>query len=153
MCLLHALLYAHSGRQLSHGTTTTLQHATTDEPLTTALSTQCDAARLGFDWPDITGVFDKLKEEIVEFRQAIDTNDPAAIQHELGDILFSAVNLARFVDVPPAEALTRATQRFEARFAAVQSTLEHQGRAIDACTLEELDELWEEAKGGEQAGR
>lgn len=108
------------------------------------------AARNGFDWTDTAPVLAKLKEEISELEDAL--NDEAApadsnrIQHELGDVLFSVVNLARHLDHEPESALRSANERFESRFRWIESTLQDKGGSLQNASLQELDALWDQAK-------
>jgi ATP diphosphatase len=104
------------------------------------------AARLGFDWSDVQPVIAKLKEEIEEYEEAVATADKGALQHELGDILFAAVNLARHTGVEPEIALRDANQRFENRFRWIEQELSSRGTTIEDATLETMDELWGQAK-------
>lgn len=104
------------------------------------------AARVGFDWKEIQPVIAKLKEEIEEYEEAIESDDAAALQHELGDILFGAVNLARHTGVEPEIALREANQRFENRFKWIEDSLRTAGKNIDEVSLELMDELWNKAK-------
>ncbi len=101
---------------------------------------------VGFDWPDAQGVFAKVEEEIVELREALDAGDVIHAKSELGDLLFAVVNLSRFVPADPNEELSRATARFQERFSLLKDELARQGRAIETCTLGELDLVWEEVK-------
>jgi MazG family protein len=107
---------------------------------------QKKAARVGFDWPDVEPVYDKLAEEIGEIRDAFDENDPAAVEAEIGDLLFSAVNLARKLGVDAETALAGANKRFVSRFRHIEKTLHAEGREVEGTSLEELDRLWEQAK-------
>jgi ATP diphosphatase len=107
------------------------------------------AAKVGFDWPDTTGLFDKLHEEIGELKAELAPASPqqsqAAIEAELGDLLFTAVNLARHLKVDPESALRGTNARFRRRFAAMESAAG--GRdALAASTPAELDVLWNQAK-------
>ena len=111
-----------------------------------ARSIQADASCLGFDWPDILGVFAKVQEEIGELSEAIDGGDKVQVRCEFGDLMFSVVNLSRFVDACPSTELEAATRRFEERFECLRSILANRGRAILDCSLDELDEVWGEAK-------
>lgn len=125
--------------------------------LQAARALQRDAAKLGFDWPTVAPVWDKLAEEVVELRDAVDGGDPAAIQHEWGDVLFSLVNLSRFLDVDPEEAMATACERFSQRLSGVQTLLDGQGRSWADCSLDELEALWQLAKqrsgqGGHSGG-
>ena len=107
---------------------------------------QKKAARVGFDWPDVGPVYEKLAEEIGEIREAVDSGDAAAVEAEVGDLLFSAVNLARKLGVDAETALAGANKRFSARFRHIEQTLRSQGRDVEGTSLEELDRIWEQAK-------
>jgi tetrapyrrole methylase family protein/MazG family protein/ATP diphosphatase len=106
------------------------------------------AANVGFDWPDARGPREKITEEVAELDEALAAGDRAAAEHELGDVLFSVVNLARKEGIDPEAALTKANRRFEARFGAVEQRAKQAGRALDSYTLAELDAFWDEAKKG-----
>lgn len=105
---------------------------------------QKKAAKVGFDWPDVSGAMDKVAEETAELSAAIAGNGD--VTEELGDLLFAAVNAARFLNVDPEEALHAASDKFSARFRRVEEAAAAQGRAMEDMTLAELDELWDEAK-------
>lgn len=107
---------------------------------------QAKAAALGFDWPGVEGVLDKLAEELDEIRAALAEKDTAQARRELGDLLLASVNLARFLGADPARALAEATRRFENRFAALRAELEKTGASIESCTLDELEALWRQVK-------
>ena len=107
---------------------------------------QKKARKAGFDWPDVSGALDKVGEELDELRQAVDQE--TNIEEELGDLLFAAVNVSRFVHVDPETALTRATDKFIARFAKVEALAKAQGKPMEEMTLAELDALWDKAKQG-----
>jgi MazG family protein len=107
---------------------------------------QKKAARVGFDWPDIEPVYEKLAEEIAEIREAVESKEPAAIESEIGDLLFSAVNLARKLGVDAETALAGANKRFLTRFRHIEQTLGAEGREVEGTSLEELDRIWEQAK-------
>lgn len=116
------------------------------------------AARHGFDWPDIAPVFDKLHEEIDELKEAWQAaqeghGDADDVEDELGDLLFVCVNLARFMKVNPEQALKRTNHKFDARFRAIESVLEQEGRNMDEESLEALDAVWQAVKGVEKADR
>jgi len=115
-------------------------------PLHLAYRWQHDAADVGFDWPTLDGVNAKLQEELAEFEEAAASQDPAAIEHELGDVLFSLVNLARWHHVQPDMALRKANQRFAARFRLVEAQFRAEGRAMGEATLDELETSWQAAK-------
>jgi len=104
------------------------------------------AARAGFDWPEIEPVLEKVEEEIQELKVAIRQNDRASTFEEMGDLMFSYVNLARHLDVDAEEALRACNQKFEKRFGYIEKTLEASGRKIQACSLNELERLWQQAK-------
>lgn len=105
---------------------------------------QKKARKAGFDWDEISGPMGKLYEELDELKAAVEEN--SNIEEELGDLLFAAVNLARFVKVDCENALTAATNKFIRRFAQVEELAKEQGRAMESMTLDELDKLWDEAK-------
>lgn len=111
-----------------------------------ATKLQKKAADVGFDWSDVSGALDKLEEEIAELRQAIVNNDRENMNEELGDVLFSAVNVSRFIKTDAEEALTAASDKFLARFTKVESLAQERNIDMKASTLEELDKLWDEAK-------
>ena len=104
------------------------------------------AASVGFDWNDVKPVIAKLKEEVAEYEEAMASADAEAVQHELGDILFAAVNLARHTGVEPEIALREANQRFENRFKWIEQELSSRGTTVKEASLETMDELWEQAK-------
>lgn len=105
---------------------------------------QKKAARAGFDWPEVSGAVDKLQEEVGELRQAI--ADGSNMEEELGDVLFSAVNVARFLHADPEEMLHRAVDKFITRFRGVEQAALQQGSRMEALSLSALDKLWEDAK-------
>lgn len=105
---------------------------------------QKKARKAGFDWDDPSGPMDKLQEELNELKVAV--AEGSNIEEELGDLLFAAVNLSRFVGVDCEQALTAATDKFIGRFAKVEELAAQQGRAMETMTLAELDELWDQAK-------
>jgi ATP diphosphatase len=111
------------------------------------------ASRIGFDWPDLKGVREKLDEELRELDEAIASKDRDAIEHELGDVLFSMANLARFLNTPAEDAVRGANRRFTERFHHMEERLDAQGRKFDKVPLDELNRLWEEAKRDLDAGR
>ncbi|MDL0430541.1 nucleoside triphosphate pyrophosphohydrolase [Marinobacter sp. TBZ242] len=113
------------------------------------------AANHGFDWPDIEPVFDKLHEEIDELKEAwydacSGAGPVAAIEDELGDLLFVCVNLARFMRVNPEQALNGTNHKFESRFRAIEAYLAREGRDLDGESLEALDAIWQTVKGVEK---
>jgi ATP diphosphatase len=108
------------------------------------------AAQVGFDWPDALPVLDKVREELDEVLQAMAEGDPQALEDEVGDLLFAAVNLARHLKLDPENALRGANRKFERRFRFIEQALRDIGRPIEDCTLEDLDALWGEAKRQEK---
>lgn len=114
--------------------------------LTRAEKIQKRVARVGFDWPELAPVLEKLDEEITELRAAAQSHDQAAIEDELGDLLFSATNIARHLKVDPELALKRATAKFEKRFRHVEQSLENKGQAMTDASAEVLDQCWCDAK-------
>jgi len=122
------------------------EHSPASDALRTSWTIQEEASSVGFDWPDITGVFNKVEEELGEIRHAWNAGDPEHARRELGDLLFATVNLARFLDTDPSAELERANQRFEQRFNMLKEDLREEGRAMERCTLEELDVVWERVK-------
>jgi len=111
------------------------------------------ASRVGFDWPTVDGIFAKIDEELLEFKEALGQADQRAMAEELGDLLFAVVNLGRFLDIDAEEALRRTINRFVARFGHIEATLARRGETLQESSLEELDSLWEEAKKLERATR
>lgn len=111
--------------------------------LTRALELSRRAAEVGFDWPDVSGVLDKIAEEARELEEA---SDPSEIRHEYGDLLFALVNLGRFLGVEPEAALAEASERFVRRFGHVEDGLSARGRVFDDATLDEMETLWRRAK-------
>jgi len=112
-----------------------------------AYKLQKRAANTGFDWSDIAPVIEKLKEESAEFQSALETKNQHQIQAEIGDVLFTAVNLARHASVEPEIALRAANHRFEERFKWIETTLYSRDLTVNETNQEQLDELWEQAKG------
>ena len=104
---------------------------------------QKKAAKVGFDWDNIDGAYDKLKEEIDELKSADSYEN---IEEEFGDLLFSCVNVARFLKVNPEEALKKATDKFIDRFSKLENLATSEGKQLENMTLEEMDILWEKAK-------
>ncbi len=104
------------------------------------------AAKVGFDWDNADGAFQKVVEETEELKQAVKNNDKENINEELGDLLFSVVNVSRFLDVDAEEALTSSTDKFLKRFSVVESLAKQRGIDMEKSSLAELDRLWDEAK-------
>ncbi len=100
------------------------------------------ASSVGFDWQQVDDVWAKVAEEIDELREACATGDDAAMQEEFGDVLFSLVNLGRFLHLSGEDALRQAIGKFEQRFRGIEQELARRGRRIEDATLEEMDGIW-----------
>lgn len=114
-----------------------------------AAKLQKKAAKVGFDWPEPEPIFHKIQEEIDEVKEELaapQINQPA-LEAEVGDLLFAVVNLARHHKIDPEQALRGANQKFCRRFAYIEKVLAEQGVELDQATLEQMDALWEQAKG------
>ena len=118
--------------------------------LTRALELQRKASTVGFDWNDPRAVLNKIREEADEIEAALDRNDAQELVEETGDLLFAVVNLTRHAQADPEMTLRRANAKFERRFAYIERTLAAQGRSLDEATLDEMDELWNQAKAEER---
>jgi ATP diphosphatase len=116
-----------------------------------AVKLQKRAARVGFDWPDIRHVVDKIVEEAGELAEARDTMSQTEIEEEFGDMLFVMANLARHLDLDPEAALRATNQKFIRRFEAVEAKLAERGKRPEESTLEEMDGLWDAVKIEEKA--
>ncbi len=115
-----------------------------------AAKLQEKAASVGFDWPDYRGALTKVSEEIVELKSAISSGKPAETEKELGDLLFSVVNLARLLGIDPDTALLETSGKFIRRFAYIEKMAGLSGRDLSSCTLSEMDRWWENAKKQEK---
>ena len=104
------------------------------------------AGAVGFDWPDVAGVRDKVREELAEFDAACASGDRVAMSSELGDLLFAVVNLARKLNLDAEHSLREATDRFGRRFRYMEEKLEAAGRTVKSASPDEQNDLWEEAK-------
>jgi MazG family protein len=109
------------------------------------------AARVGFDWQDVGGVFDKLDEEVTELRKALNEGAASRLEEELGDLLFVVVNLARHLKIDPEVALTRANWKFKSRFQDMETAARSEGQRLGDLSQEELEALWETAKARARA--
>ena len=111
-----------------------------------ALKVTKKAAKVGFDWQDTGQIFEKIEEEITELHEAVDTKQSKDIGEEIGDLLFAVVNLARRLDIEPETALKTTNRKFRKRFRYIEDGLKAAGKTIDDSDLEEMDQLWNQAK-------
>ncbi len=111
------------------------------------------ASRIGFDWEDANGVFEKMQEEIEELKKALKETDPLKTEEELGDLLFAAVNLSRFLQIDPEIALKKANAKFSRRFREMERLARKNGREFKDLPREEMEALWEATKKAEGKGR
>ncbi|GAB4252526.1 MAG: nucleoside triphosphate pyrophosphohydrolase [Acidobacteriota bacterium] len=105
------------------------------------------ASRVGFDWPDLDGLREKLLEEFEELQRAHAAGDEERVREEVGDLLFAAVNVARFLGVDPETALARANRKFEARFRALETVFRERGEDLKDASSARMEEVWELVKG------
>src|SRR5437016_12862605 len=108
------------------------------------------AARVGFDWPDIEGIFEKLQEEVRELKEVLSSGDDASrrerLEDEIGDMLFVIVNIARYLKIDSESALKRANRKFKSRFQYMEKELAKQGKTVEQVKLDEMEALWQKAK-------
>ncbi len=114
-----------------------------------AAKLQKKAAKVGFDWPHESGVIAKIREEVMELQEAADNHDMDAVSEELGDLLFSVVNLSRFRGADPELVITAANDKFERRFGEMEKNLTAAGLALGEATSQQMEEAWEAAKSAE----
>jgi ATP diphosphatase len=155
-------------RPTSEGARTLSDVPSTLPALTRAIKLQGKAAKVGFDWPNLLPVFEKLKEEIQEFEEVALPHDPrvtsdphrsdeanaktvAAVKEEFGDMLFVMANIARHLEIDPEAALRGANAKFVRRFAYIEKVLDERGKNPAQSNLAEMDELWNEAKAIEKS--
>jgi MazG family protein len=103
------------------------------------------AARIGFDWDDLAGILEKVKEEAREVTEAAALKSPL-IEEEAGDLLFAAVNMARFLGIDPEIALKKANRKFASRFREMERHMDRQGRKLAEATRQEMEDLWDRSK-------
>jgi MazG family protein len=111
-----------------------------------AMRIQDKAKQVGFEWDNKDQVFEKIEEELHELKEAIESKAQQDIEAEFGDVLFSMVNYARFINVDPENALERTNKKFKARFECMETLAEEEGRVLHEMTLTEMDALWNKAK-------
>jgi ATP diphosphatase len=104
------------------------------------------ASRVGFDWTHLKDILSKMAEEASELMEAHSKEDSEQVADEVGDLLFVAANVARFLGIDPETALGRSNRKFERRFRFIESAIKRQGRELKDASLAEMDALWEEAK-------
>jgi ATP diphosphatase len=121
--------------------------------LTRAHKLTAEAAKVGFDWPQPRQVVDKIREELAEVEEAMAGRDGDRIEDEIGDLLFAVTNLARQLGVDPEGSLRRTNRKFERRFGAIETALGAQGRSLEDSDLDEMEQLWSEAKNAERTPR
>lgn len=125
--------------------TSTLESVSKSLPsLIRAQKLQKKAAKVGFDWPDVSGALDKVEEELAEVRAAIDGNGD--IEEEIGDLIFAVTNVSRFVKVDSERAAEKTCNKFVRRFADMEKQAAAEGKNLSDLTLSELDALWDKAK-------
>ena len=118
-----------------------------------AYQLQTRASRVGFDWKELRPVWNKVREELKELEHAVDTGEDRSVRHELGDLFFALVNLARFLKLDPEETLRKSNQRFVDRFHYIEKKAWRSRKPLSEMSLAEMDRLWEEAKAAEKKGR
>jgi ATP diphosphatase len=120
--------------------------------LVRAVKLTTKAAKVGFDWPDARQVVAKIHEELEEVTEAAATSAKDRVEDEVGDLLFAVTNLARHYGIDPEAALRRTNAKFERRFGMIEAALKSAGRSLDEAGLDEMEQLWIEAKGRENDG-
>ncbi len=115
-------------------------------PLERALKIQKKVSRVGFDWPELTPIWEKVEEEINEVKEAIKRNNKRDVECEIGDLLFTIVNLSRLLKIDPTVALNNTNEKFIRRFQLLEETLRNRGDSVENVSLEEMDRIWNELK-------
>jgi tetrapyrrole methylase family protein / MazG family protein len=124
-----------------------LEGVSKDSPsLSQAYQLTQKASRVGFDWPNIEGVLNKLDEEMREFREALFLQNRRKIREEIGDLLFVMANVSRYLHIHPEEALKKTLDKFVSRFHYIENSLYRNGSSLPQSDLIEMDRLWEESK-------
>lgn len=133
--------------KLKEGRTSMLQGVPKSLPsLLRAQRLQHKAAQVGFDWADRNGVWNKVEEELKEFREELENNNIKNAEEELGDLIFSIVNAARFEEIYAEEALQKTNDKFTKRFQYIEKVAKEKGISMKEMSLEEMDAIWDEAK-------
>lgn len=144
-------LKAHERRRGATGPASALDDIPASLPATArAAKLQRRAARDGFDWPDVGGVLAKVDEELAELREAVESGSARRVDDELGDLLFTCINLSRRLEIDADGALRRASRRFEERYRRMESLAGESGGAIEGLEPAERERLWERAKSEER---
>jgi tetrapyrrole methylase family protein/MazG family protein len=117
-----------------------------ESSLLTSYNFQKAAAKVGFDWPNVEGALEKFEEEWNELKAELENGDQASRLDELGDVLFTIINVARFYGLSPEEAMIHANRKFETRFLEVEESVINGKGEFNAYSLEELEEFWQVAK-------
>jgi MazG family protein len=118
-------------------------------PLRKATAIQRKVASVGFDWPDTSGIIEKIREEIAELEEEMQADDRNRIKEEIGDLLFTIVNLARRMNISPESALETCSVKFMRRFNELEDSIIGAGGTLEAATLDEMERLWQRSKGGD----
>jgi MazG family protein len=140
-----------AAKQREKGRTSLLDGVPRSLPaLARAQRLQEKAAAVGFDWPTIAPAWDKFREEIVELQAACATGQPAAIAEEFGDVLFSLVNLGRFLNLNAESSLRQAMAKFQQRFHGIEQELARRGQRLQDVSLEEMDAIWNRFRPSQQ---
>jgi tetrapyrrole methylase family protein/MazG family protein len=108
------------------------------------------ASRIGFDWQKVEQVIEKLKEELLELQEAIESGSKEEMEHEMGDVLFAAANISRMLNIDPELALQKTNETFITRFNYIEKKLKEHGKSLEKSSLSEMDVFWEEAKKREK---
>ena len=135
-----------SERKKNHGTRLLDDLPNHLPPLRKATSIQRKVAAVGFDWPDVHGVIEKIREEVGELEAELESGDRETVTEEIGDLLFTAVNLARRLGIPPESALETSSMKFVQRFNDLEQAIRDRGGELDQTPLDELERLWQESK-------
>ncbi len=115
-----------------------------------ALKLQQKAKKVGFDWSNKDECFKKVEEEFYELKEALDSNNKNSIKHEIGDLIFAVINLSRFVDINPSEALRKTSLRFEKRFNCIEDTLKKEHKTLQDTDIDKMEKIWQECKKKEE---
>jgi MazG family protein len=133
--------------KLNEGKTSVLQGVPKSLPaLLKATRIQTKASRVGFDWDNYKDVLKKVNEELKELKEATESNNKDKIEEEIGDLLFSIVNISRFLHVNPEDALRKTINKFIKRFTIIEQEINKQGKKLQDVSLEEMDKIWEKSK-------